>query len=292
MPILANWFGKKKNTVHGRLGTATIALLTITTEEFETVRNVFDLGEELVGSAYAVHHLNRMNDYNLVLRRAPGQTNVISTHLASAVLEDFRPSYLFIIGTAGGHSDREGIKLGDVVVADYIDYSAYWKLKEGSYEERKNACDHPSLHLLENFAEGLRRNPDHWIRQLRMKRPDDSVPKVHVGGVVAGELLLGDAENAEQQRILKNYKKALAFEMESFGIARTVYRFRSSVHYTPQFLIVRGISDLVDRDATMNQEQRKIWTPLAVEAAATFTKVLIKRLLDREANNSGFLRRA
>jgi len=102
------------------------------------------------------------------------------------------------------------------------------------------------------------------------------------GAVVAGELLLGDAENTEQQRILNMYEKALAFEMESFGVARTVYEFRSSVHYNPQFLIIRGISDLVNEGAGENNATRKAWTPFAIAAASTFAKVLVERLLAHE----------
>jgi nucleoside phosphorylase len=275
-----------RKPVRGRIGNSRIAILTITTDEFDGVREVFKLNQEVMGSAYAVEAVSKKNEYRIVLRRAPAQTNVISAQLTRIVLEDFRPDYLFLIGTAGGHSEREKCGLGDVVVADYIDYSAYWKLNAGAYEERKHACDHPSLHLLENFAEGLRRNPGDWIPHLKTDRPEGSKsPKVLMGGIVAGELLLGDSDNAEQKRILTQYRKALAFEMESFGVARTVYQFRSSVHYNPQFLIVRGISDLVDKDAGGNNAQRKLWTPLAIEAAATFAYVLIDRLLQPEGNS-------
>src|SRR5947209_1651196 len=106
---LPNWLSKKNELV-GRLGKATVALLTITTEEFDVVRDVFELREELVGSPYAVRRVDRKNDYPIVLRRAPGQTNVISADVARAVLEHYRPSYLFVIGTAGGHSEREELK--------------------------------------------------------------------------------------------------------------------------------------------------------------------------------------
>jgi len=264
-----------------RLGHATVALLTITTEESDGVRVAFDLNDDVL--AYAVHKPNRRNDYAIVMRRAASQTNVIASLMVSQVIEDFRPSYLFLIGTAGGHSQRDELKLGDVVVADYIDYSAYWKLKDGKFLERKHACDHPSLYLRENFAEVLRRHPERWVQNLRLKRPDDSVPVVLMGGVVAGEVLLGDSNNAEQKRILDSYEKALAFEMESFGVARTVYSYRSSAHYNPQFLIIRGISDLVDKDPTENQKTRKVWTPLAIDAAATFAKALIEGLLASDA---------
>jgi hypothetical protein len=166
-----------------------------------------------------------------------------------------------------------------VVVADYIDYSGYWKLKDGVFYERRNACDHPSFHLRENFAEALRRSPTDWQNRLTSRNPDGTLPRVLSGAVVAGELLLGDSENAEQQRILSIYEKALAFEMESFGVARTVYEFRSSVHYNPQFLIIRGISDLVNEESQDNDATRKAWTPRAVAAAATFSSVLVERVL-------------
>lgn len=263
-----------------RLGHASVALLTITTEECDGVRGVFDLNDEV--AAYAVHAANRKNEYPIVLRRALSQTNVIASLLVSAVIEDFRPSYIFLVGTAGGHSEREKLKLGDVVVANYIDYSAYWKLNNGKFLERKHACDHPSLYL-QNYAERLRRHPELWVGGLHLKRPDDSLPAVLMGEVVAGEMLLGDSNNAEQKRILDSYEKALAFEMESFGVARSVYSSRSSVHYNPQFLITRGISDLVDKDPKENQETRKLWTPLAIDAAAAFAKALIDRLLTSEA---------
>ncbi len=264
-----------------RLGHATVALLTITTEESDGVRASFDLNDDV--GAYAVHRSNKKNEYPAVMRRAPSQTNVIASLMVSKVIEDFRPNYLFLIGTAGGHSQRDDLKLGDVVVADYIDYSAYWKLKEGKFLERKQACDHPSLYLRENFAEVLRRHPERWVPKLRLKRPDNSSPVVLIGGIVAGEVLLGDSNNAEQKRILDAYEKALAFEMESFGVARTVYSSRSSVHYNPQFLIIRGISDLVDKDPAENQTTRKVWTPLAIDAAATFAKALTEDLFTSEA---------
>jgi nucleoside phosphorylase len=207
------------NRLTGRDGQhANVALLTTTIEEFDVVRRVFSLNQELVGTPYAVETIKRNGDYPIVLRRAAGQTNVLSSELTSEVLEDFRPNYLLLIGTAGGHSGRDDLKLGDVVVADYIDYSGYWKLKDGQYFERKNACDHPSLHLREKFAEALRRSPQDWLSELKTVSPDGKVPAVLTGALVAGDMLLGDSDNAEQRRILECYGKALAFEMESFGV--------------------------------------------------------------------------
>jgi len=281
---IASAMQKQIQAVHlrGKLGHATIAILTMTAEEFNGVRAVFELNQELVSTAYAVKELNEHQDYPVVIRRASGQTNVLSNQITREILEDFRPTYLLVIGTAGGHSGRENLKLGDIVVADYIDYSGYWKLKNGVFHARRNACDHPSLNLLANFAEGLSRSPEEWQHRFASHIDGEPYPKVLTGAVVAGDLLMGDADNAEQQRILTAYDKALAFEMESYGVARTVYAYRSSVHYNPQFLIIRGISDLVNEGAHENNATRAKWTPFAVDAAATFASVLVERLLEPE----------
>lgn len=187
---------------------ATVALLTVTVEEFDVVRRVFGLNVELVGTRYAVEDARATRVHPVVLCRAAGQTNVLSGELTSKVIEDFRPNYLLLIGTAGGHSGRDNLKLGDVVVADYIDYSGYWKLKDGRFLERRNACDHPSLNLRENFAEALRRNPQDWLSELHTVSPDGRLPAVLTGAVVAGDILLGDSENVEQRRIAGAIKGA------------------------------------------------------------------------------------
>ena len=268
--------------LRGKIGHATVAILTMTVEEFDGVRSIFGLAEELVSTAYAVRKVNGHHDYPVVVRRAQGQTNVLATQATRDILEDFRPSYLLVIGTAGGHSGRENIHLGDIVVANFIDYSGYWKLKDDIFYMRRNACDHPSLHLISNFAEALSRSPAAWQSRLAATEDTDA-PKVVIGAVVAGEMLMGDSENAEQQRIMSFFDKALAFEMESYGVARTVYEFRSSVHYNPQFLIIRGISDLVNEGAAENNAVRANWTPRAVRAAATFALILVERLLQSQS---------
>jgi nucleoside phosphorylase len=282
--MMASGMQKRTQPSHliGKRGHATVAILTMTIEEFNGVRSVFGLNQELVSTAYAVKELNTSKNYPVVIRRASGQTNVLSSQITRDILEDFRPSYLLVIGTAGGHSGRENIKLGDIVVADYIDYSGYWKLKDGVFHARRNACDHPSLHPLANFAEGLSRSPEEWQHRFASHKDGEPYPKVLTGAVVAGDLLMGDADNAEQQRILTAYDKALAFEMESYGVARAVYESRSTVHYNPQFLIIRGISDLVNEGADENNGTRAKWTPFAVDAAATFALVLVDKLLESE----------
>lgn len=262
--------------LRGRIGAATFGLLTVTTEEAAAITSVFGLHHNLQGSSYFVTGASASSKFEIVHSRIPHQTNIVSVQSAGALIEDFRPEFLLLIGTAGGHSGRDKLDVGDVVVADYMDYAGYWKYSDGAILERKLPHDHPSAHLLLNYVEPLRAKPDPWIDRISVPRPVAGRPKLMVGGMVSANILLGDPENEEQKRILGHFDKAYAFEMEGHGVASAVYRARTSVHYNPQFLIIRGISDLVDKGVDENQATRQLWTPYAVDAAAAFALILIE----------------
>jgi hypothetical protein len=103
--------------------------------------------------------------------------------------------------------------------------------------------------------------------------------------------------------------------MESYGFCRGVYKGRRSVHYNPQCLIVRGISDIVEErardvvqggtsgDAALdaapaygadsalasvqgrvsppldNNATRKLWKGYAAITGAAFTRAVVEDLL-------------
>ena len=280
----------------GILGSAKVAIITITEEEFPPVRNIFGLQENISDSGYYVADANS-REHDVVLRRSSGQTNLISAELAGDFIYDFRPEFIFLIGTGGGYDGRDGLALGDVVVADYLEFSGYWKYKDHQVLRRKIAHDHPSLNIRDNHAEPLRVTPNAWRGLITVNRPVVGEPTVHIGEIVSGDILLGDPDNAEQKRILEHpaFDKALAFEMEAVGVARTVYKARKWATYNPQFAVIRGISDPVNTNAAGNQVTRIAWTPYAVGAAAAVSKVIVDRILrairDRDTDKSNFVER-
>ena len=273
--------------LEGRKGKTRVALLTVTIEEFAVVRNVFGLNTNFPGTPYFVS-ATRHGSFEVVGRRAPGQTNVISEKATGDLIEDFRPEFLLLIGTAGSCHAR-GVRLGDVVVADYIDYSGYWKLVDGHVLLRRNPHDHPSLFLHEGFVEPLRVEEEEWRRHIAVPRPEVGQPALHVGNLVSGDLLLGDISNPTQQHIIGYFDKAIAFEMEGFGMARAVFQSRRFVYYNPQFLIIRGISDYVDVDPAGNVGTRRLWTDYAVAAATAVAYALVQKLSDRRRQTQGGL---
>jgi hypothetical protein len=141
------------------------------------------------------------------------------------------------------------------------------KMSGGKDRIRKQAFDHPSMYLRETITQRVKINGS-WLALIKKERPVEGQPKILEGNLIAGDKILGDGENEYQRRILDEFDKALAVDMESYGLARGVYNARSTRHYNLNYLVVRGISDLVNAEG--NDDQRKKWRDYAAATAAAF----------------------
>ena len=270
--------------LEGKLGFTKVGILTITDEEFHAAQRIFNAQHNIPGSPYFVSAAVSSRLYDVVIRQASDRTNIPASRATAALIEDLRPVYLFLVGTAGGvlkdetaGTGRDGTGLGDVITADFIDYTEFVKLRGRRSLERKVPHDHPSLYLRENFAQPLRATTDWhaWIGEPRPNGP--APPRVMVGNIAAGEKILSSPTSTYQKHVVARFDKALAFDTESFGVAHQVFCARCSVHYNPQFLVVRGISDFVN--ALDSDAARQNWTPYAASAAVAFTRCVVEKLL-------------
>jgi nucleoside phosphorylase len=305
------------------LGRARIAIVTVIREELEAAKDVFQADVQLRGTGYFVPEFRDDSDYPFVLTKCKGRTNLPAGEAVQSVIEDFRPAYLILTGIAGGMNNRDGVSLGDVVVADHVSYSEFTKNTPGKVSRRYEPYDHPSLYLRGDIAEPLTVTGQ-WRRCLPQdaKRPEDGEPTLHkdkpmaiVGNLVAGEKVQGDPNNPFQMELLETFDSALAVDMESYGFGRGVYKGRRSVHYNPQCLIIRGISDIVEEgvldaahspspqvaapegdsdeagtskdaaaahlpDPLDNNATRKLWKGYAALTAAAFTRAVVEDLLE------------
>jgi nucleoside phosphorylase len=273
--------------IRGRSGTAKVAILVVTPEEWEAARSVFEAHETLVvrGAPHAVTSINPESNYEFVIKKCMDRSQMPAGEALGKLIEYFSPPYILLIGTAGGMKKRDGTEVGDVLVADFVDYVEFRKLHGGKSLVRKVALDHPSA-LLRDMAETIQVSID-WRKFIKRTRPSNGQSKVLVGNLASSEKILSDESSELQKAILDEYGKALAFETEAYGVARRVYDTRRSVHYNPQYLVIRGISDLVDEP--QSNEMRKEWTPYAAEAALAFGRALTELILSykEESENEG-----
>lgn len=263
----------------GRYGHARVAVLSVIEEETKAVHKVFGLTQRVQGKPYFV-----APDADLlrptVVNREVGRTNLQSGGCIRDVIEHWRAEALVLCGIAGGLGRQEDVDIGDVVIPDYVHYCSFAKLSERGQQRRYIAYDHPSLSLHSNYAAPLR-DDDSWITPaVRTLLPDNRLPKVLIGGLVAGDKVYGDPTNEEQARIVEDFDDAIAIDMESVGLCRAVADARRSPQYNPRLLIVRSISDLTHAEA--NDQQRSKHKAVAAAVAAVFAYRVVTDILENE----------
>jgi nucleoside phosphorylase len=264
-----------RDSLVGREGSAKVGVVTILPEEMEAAQRILECTENIPGTPYFVRGGHREGPYDVILRQSSGRTNIPAFEAVRDLIEDFFPAYLLLVGIAGGIAGRDGIALGDLVIANYIEYSEFAKVVPGQVLRRREPYDHPSLFLRASIAEPLAKSG--WREMIDVACPSDVPPKVLTGPIVAGEKVLGDPDNEYQRGVLEYFDHAIAVEMEAFGFARALFHARRMVHYNPQGLVVRSISDLVNTEA--NDETRKKWKLYASATAAAFASAVVNQLL-------------
>lgn len=296
----------------GRHGHARVAVLTIIDEEFEAVREVFGATDEIdTTGIYApgpedAPGGDAVKQFPFVLAQSPERSNVPASEATRQLAAAFRPEIFVVVGIAGGvrrarMSDGgvvwSGASTGDVVIASYVHYGEYAKHLPGGTRRRYFQIDHPSAGLVQMHGKTPERNLSGppWHEAIRAKRPVEGTPAVTVGEILAVEAVAADPDREAQATMLADYDNAAAVDMESMGVGRAMHEIRSSVHYNPRWMCVRGISDPVlvypddpvERDAAVrdagveddNDAQRKAWKPYAAEAAAVYARLIVERIL-------------
>ena len=280
--------------VGGRVGSALVGVLTVIEEEFAEVSHMLGTVQNIPGTGYYVRQLNPSNVYDMVVAQLDGRGNIKSNNAATALIEAFHPPYILMVGIAGGVKDRDGTSIGDIIVPNFIDYYEMRKLVDGKSLRRCEPYDHPGSSLRQNFALPVARRKA-WINRIDQKRrpdQDGNHPSIRTGPLISGEKVLGDDEAEIQQTILSEFDNALAVDMESFGLGSAVYAARSTRHYNPQYLVVRGVSDLIRHvpagqaappDQAVgdlpNNEVRRRWKSYAAHAAAAFALAVVDEIV-------------
>jgi nucleoside phosphorylase len=260
----------------GRKGSTIVAVITIVDEEFTAIRAIDRFDDHASDSPYLFRQRIGQDEYDVILAQSADRSNTPCAELVADLAEGFRPEFIVLSGIAGGIGERDGVALGDVIVADHIEGYEIKKFVEGRGMTRRVAVDHPSKYLRETIARRVC-HLGRWKQRIQVARPSQGDPKVIVGNMIAGEKLLGDGENEYQRTILAEFDKAIAVDMESFGLARGAYSARGTRDYNLNYLVVQGISDLVNSEE--NDDIRKKWRDYAAATAAAFSMSVVDDLV-------------
>ena len=266
----------------GRHGLASVGVLTVIQEEFDEVSAMLGVNQNLPNSPYYVRQMNSSMSYEVVVKKLSGRGNIVSATGTRALLEDFRPNYVLLVGIAGGVKGRDDTQLADVVIADFVDGYEMRKLSDGKKRKRMEAYDHPGYRLL-NVVAQPKANSKHWLSRVnQQRRPSrgQKQPKAMFGNLISGEKILGDDDDVYQREILDEFDSTVAVDMESYGVARALYEARVTRRYNPQYLVIRAVSDFVN--GSSNARTRQKWKRYAAHVASAFAAEIIEELIKRD----------
>lgn len=286
-------------TLVGRLGHARVVVLTVIDEELAAVR--LEFGASHRHGRYYLQQPSTADrsEVAVAIVQLVARTNTVAGLDVGFVLGDWRPEFLILCGVAGGvcrtrETDDGQVVLeqeaavGDVVVGTYVHLAGYYKAVGGRERYRYMPLTQPSPRLVSEHCRPV--SGDAWFDDsLSVHRPDGGRARVHFGEVVVDDSIASDGGNAHHTAVLTHFDKAIAFEMESGGIAQGFVMHDSDVHYNPRWICVRGISDPVAVGAqaaellpATGEDIRQRWKAGAARIAAAYAHAVTADLLADE----------
>jgi nucleoside phosphorylase len=179
-----------------------------------------------------------------VLCCSSGKGQEETASAATLVLERAKPSWVFLVGIAGGFP-QQGVSRGDVIIAHVIHSFDYGKLVGGTFKRRPENdinCDRKLLAWAEIAAH--ERNQD-WRQSVREPRPDEGDPsgfKIHLDSYVASSnKVVDDPDHEFYATVASAFPEIHAVEMEGIGAGASARLAQSE--RAVGFLMIRGISD-------------------------------------------------
>jgi adenosylhomocysteine nucleosidase len=162
------------------------------------------------------------------------------------VVETFTPSVVLLVGIAGGI--RDGIQVGDVVIADEVIY--YDPRRETSGGPQRRGRTQPMAPvLLHRVNEFFRRSSG------VLTGPTGERIRIHRGPIGTGNAVITDA-GADILSYLRRFnEKTLAVETEAGGVGQAFYERIDRAGSLRGWLTIRGISDLADNNKGHDHHQ-------------------------------------
>ena len=265
-----------------------VAIITVLPEEYhavlrklENVRLVMEPDGSPNAYMWATGEI-RSDDSNtfhrLVVAMAGEAGEVSGALVTKATIDRWNPRDVLLVGIAGGLHDS--LALGDVVISTQI-----WGYEHGHlgshYETGGVFFFQPAPALLES---ALDLGPS-WRERIGVSAPSgNALPKVVEGKTASGNKVIENTSSDYFADSLLVNRNILSVEMEGAGAAAAIAKDHD-MGGTTGFLMIRGISDLVEKrekgngsavDEPVRNPQRDRWKRYASDVAASFAVSLIE----------------
>ena len=288
-------------------GHVDVGIITIREDEFEAMLQRFPSQRHVKGTGstyqYSKVRTTTNSELRVAVARSPEQGQGAAQALASSMINDLAPDWIFVVGIAGGFPSSEST-LGDVLLSQRMHDFAVSAAIEGKPPEFQDMGGPMALDVekLVTGLKGLRARLGPWgsreflgknkpklvppksirsqslygdaawkrkvLKALKTQFPLKKKPRgpeFFAAVIIAGNTLLKDTKLATLWK--KTARHASGVEMELGGVCRAA---RYGGAGGTRVLAVRGLSDIV------GYERSPEWTDYACRAAAAFTDALLR----------------
>jgi nucleoside phosphorylase len=288
-------------------GQIDVGIITIREDEFTAMLDRFPSRRHVIGtgSNYQYSKVITKTDEELrvVVARSPEQGQGPAQALASSMITDLAPRWIFVVGIAGGFPSSE-YTLGDVLLSQRMHDFAVSAATEGKPPEFQDMGGPMVLEVekLVTGLKGMRTRLGSWsskeflgktkpvvvppkstrskqlygsnewkskvLGSLKSQFPENREvrsPDYFAAVIITSNTLLKDANLATQWR--QTARHASGVEMELGGVCRAA---RTAPDGQTRVLAIRGLSDIV------GYKRSHEWTEYACFSAAAFADALLR----------------
>jgi nucleoside phosphorylase len=173
--------------------------------------------------------------------------SIPSSCLTTAILNNFRPKVVILVGIAAGVPSSNERNIGDILIAErVIDYSS-GKISQGRDKMAKFLPDpHPisiEEYLLEKLNEFCVNDPflNKVYEDWRGSKPSTRL-NCHIGNLATGDQVIANPDTISE--IKMHWRKLIGLEMEAYGV---YFAASKMVHPKPHFWCFKSICDFADK---------------------------------------------
>jgi nucleoside phosphorylase len=193
---------------------------------------------------------------------------VAMSYLTSSILNEIKPSIMFLTGICAAVSDS--VRLGDIVVAE-----SSWNWQSGKQHEADGfKFDSDSINGSANLIANAKvqaQSQDFRFKLMEIgqhiKSQKDILPNIHFGPMASGSVVVADSQVREN--VVTQNRKVLALEMEAYAFY-SAQKFNHSDG--TKFLTIKGVCDRADPSKA---DELQI---LCSDRSAQFAKFLIDKI--------------
>jgi nucleoside phosphorylase len=199
--------------------------------------------------------------YNIVVVPLADMGEQEAGNATHDAIRRWSPRFVLLVGIAGGLRKAE-VGCGDVLIANQVaDYELQKRTMDGTtIRWRVHPVNQQLLLASKNFL------GDDWMQWINEPRPFGGTPKRRTGVICTGNKVIADGlANTYHE----TWERLIGVEMEAGGVAGAAF---SRVN-PPGFFMIRGVSDLADKDK--DSTQTKSWRAYACDVAASYAMAFL-----------------